>query len=257
MYPDLFGIHDFSYIFMIIVGVIAAAVLLLVFLSKKGLKEGSYLDLLVVVVLTVLVGVIFAILFENVYEAIKHAVYHEPQAWTFAMTFYGGLIAGVPTFILLYKYYYLRHNKPIISEIVVIAPGCITLAHAFGRIGCFMAGCCYGLPTNSSWGMYFPVHQQTLIPTQLIEAVFLFMLSAGLIYFAFKWNFAYNFVIYIGFYAVFRFILEFFRGDERGQLAGLSPSQYICIVLVLLACPVYVLLNKKVAPSLKEFDNEI
>ena len=63
--------------------------------------------------------------------------------------------------------------------------------------------------------------------------------------FAFKYSFKYNFTIYMVFYGVFRFIIEFFRGDERGQLAGLSPSQYWCILLVVLAFPVYLLLKKK------------
>ena len=257
MYPDLFGIHDFSYIFMIIVGVIACAVVLVVFLHKHGLKEGSYLDLLIVLVTTILVGIIFAMLFENVYEAIKHAVNHEPQKWTFGMTFYGGLIVGVPTFILMYRFYYLRHNEPILHEIFVIAPACITIAHAFGRIGCFMAGCCYGIHTTEDYGMFFPVHNDTLVPTQLIEAIFLFILTAVFLVLAFKWNYAYNFVIYAGFYGIFRFIIEFFRGDERGQLAGLSPSQYICLLLIIGSVPIYLFLRKYVAPKLKEADNEI
>lgn len=258
MYPDLFGIHDFSYIFMIILGVIALSVLLVIYLKHKGLKKESYLDLLIVVMVTIFVGVLFAMLFENVYEAIKHAIYNEPQKFTFAMTFYGGLITGIPTFILMYNLYYLKHNPPVMKDILVIAPACISLGHAFGRIGCFMAGCCYGIEVHSGWGMHFPTHNnQYLLPTQLIEAIFLFGLSAILIFLAFKFDFAYNFVIYCGFYGIFRFIIEFFRGDERGQLAGLSPSQYWCIVLVLITVPLFFYLRNRSLKEGKELKNEI
>lgn len=256
MYPDLFGIKDFSYIFMIIIGVIAASVLLIIYLNKKGLKEKSFLDLLVVVIGTVLVGVIFAMLFENVYEAIKHAINGTKQEWTWGMTFYGGLIAGVPTFLLLYKFYYLRHNEPILKHILVIAPASISLGHAFGRVGCFLAGCCYGIETEPGQGVLFPGHTHEVVPTQLIEAIYLFILAGALIALAFKKDFAYNFVIYMGFYGVFRFIIEFFRGDERGQLAGLSPSQYVCILMVIGCFFVYSLFKKKIFVE-KENHNEI
>ena len=257
MYPDLFGIEGFSMTFMIIIGVIAASVLLIVYLHHCGVKESTYLDLLILIVGTVLAGVMFAILFENLYEAIKHQVKNEPQKWTWAMTFYGGLVAGVPTFLLLYKFYYLRHNEPIMKHILVIAPACITLGHAFGRIGCFLSGCCYGIEVDPGHGILFPGHTHEVLPTQLIECVYLFIMSTILIFLAFKRNFEYNFVIYMVFYGIFRFILEFFRGDERGQLAGLSPSQYWCIVMLVGSIFIYWLFKRKIFVEKENNVNEI
>ena len=257
MYPDLFGIEGFSMTFMIIIGALAAAGLLFFFLFKKGVPTSSFVDLAIVVIATVFMGVVFAILFENTYEAIKHSLNKEPQAWTWGMTFYGGLLGGVITFLLVYRLYYLRHNEPIMDKLVVIAPGCITLGHAFGRIGCFLSGCCYGIECDPSVGVIFPGHTHAVIPTQLIEMIFLFSLTAVLVIFAFKYNFLYNFVIYVGFYGVFRFIIEFFRGDERGQLAGLSPSQYWCIILVVGAFPLYALLKKLFGNRKEASDDEI
>lgn len=244
MYPNLFGINGFSMVVMIFVGVIAAAVLLFFFLKKQGVPKSSFLDMLIVIVGTMLMGIIGTILFENMYEAIKAAIYHTIPKWTWGMTFYGGLIFGVPTFILIYKFYYLRHNDPVMKHVLVIAPACISLGHAFGRIGCFLSGCCYGIETDSNIGVLFPGHTHKVLPTQLIECVFLFLLAALLIFTAFKWNFLYNFIIYLSFYGIFRFIIEFFRGDERGQLRGLSPSQYICIIAVLITVPLYFYLKK-------------
>lgn len=244
MYPDLFGINGFSMVVMIFVGVIAAAILFFIYMFKRGFKKDSILDMSIVIIGAVFFGIIGTILFENLYEAIKHAIYHTNQSWTWGMTFYGGLVFGVPAFVLIYKFYYLRHNEPIMDRILVIAPACISLGHAFGRIGCFLSGCCYGIETDSDIGVLFPGHFHKVLPTQLIESFFLFFLAAFLIYMSFKRNFLYNFLIYLGFYGIFRFIIEFFRGDERGQLAGLSPSQYWCILIVIICVPLYFFLRK-------------
>ena len=257
MYPDLFGISGFSMTFMIIVGVVAASILLFVYLHKKGVRSNSIIDLSIVIISAVFFGIIFAILVENVYEAIKHSVNGQPQKWTWAMTFYGGLLGGVPAFLLTYKFYYLRNNKPILKDIIIIAPASITLGHAFGRIGCFLSGCCYGIETDAQSGVVFPGMDHPVVPTQMIESVFLFTMTVVLALFAFKYNFTYNFVIYVVFYGIFRFIIEFFRGDERGQLAGLSPSQYWCILLILLAYPLYILFKKKFKNQSEERNDEI
>ena len=253
MYPNLFGIEGFSMVVMILVGVIAAATLFFIFLKKIN-KKISYLDLSIVIIATVFVGIVFAILFENAYEAIKHSINGEYSRWTWGMTFYGGLFGGVIAFILMYRFYYLKNNEPIFNEILVIAPACISLGHAFGRIGCFLSGCCYGIETHTSLDVYFPIHNHSYLPTQLIEMTFLFLLAALLSLLAFKRITSYTFIIYLASYGVFRFVIEFFRGDERGQLMGLSPSQYWCILLVVGTIPLFFLLKKL---FLKEKDNAI
>lgn len=253
MYPHLFGIEGFSMVAMILLGVIAASILFFIYLKKTKIKVG-YLDLGVVIVATVLVGVIFAILFENIYEAIKHSIHGEYAHWTWGMTFYGGLFGGVITFILMYRFYYVRTNEPIFGEILKIAPACITLGHAFGRIGCFLSGCCYGIETHTALDVYFPIHNHSYLPTQLLEMGFLFLLSAVLAFLAFKKITKYTFIVYMLSYGIFRFVIEFFRGDERGQLAGLSPSQYWCILLIVGTIPLYFLLKNKI---FKEKENAI
>lgn len=255
MYPNLFGIDGFSMVVMILLGVIAASVLFFIYLHKAGVNKKSFLDLGIVIIATAFMGIVFAILFENVYEAIKASINGLVPHWTWAMTFYGGLIGGVATFILMYRFYYLRHNEPIFDYILRIAPACIALGHGFGRIGCFLSGCCYGIETHTSWDIYFPIHDHAYLPTQLFEMAFLFILSALLAFLAFKKITDYTMLIYMGGYGTFRFIIEFFRGDERGQLAGLSPSQYWCIVIVLAIVPVYFILKKYFFN--KEKENEI
>ena len=257
MYPDLFGISGFSMTFMIIVGVVAASILLFVYLHKRGTSSNQFLDLSIVIVATVFVGVVFAILVENVYEAIKHSVQGEPQAWTWGMTFYGGLAGGIPTFLLMYKYYYLKHGEPVLKNIVIIAPACITLGHAFGRIGCFLDGCCYGKPTTSWIGVKFPLLPEPVIPTQLIESAFLFLLTGILLMLVLVFKFKYTFIVYLGSYSIFRFIIEFFRGDDRGNFLGIfSPSQVWSMFIWVIIVPFFFVLKKLVFVEKKPDDKE-
>ena len=257
MYPNLFGIEGFSMTFMIIVGVLAAGALLFIYLHKNKVNHTAFLDLGIIIVITVFFGIVFAILVENAYEAIKATSLGKYPQWTWGMTFFGGLLGGIPAFLLSYKFYYLKHNEKILDKVVIIAPACITLGHAFGRIGCFLSGCCYGIETDAANGVLFPGMDHYVVPTQIIESLFLFSITVVLAALAFKRHFHYNFVIYCVFYGVFRFIIEFFRGDERGQLAGLSPSQYWCIVLVLLAFPLYVFLKYKMPAQVEDLSDEI
>ena len=231
MYPDLFGVPGLTMNIAMIVGIVACLILAFVYLKKKGLSKDSYLDFALLVIVTLIAGIVFAVVIENVYEAIKHAVENTPQAWTWSSTFYGGLFGGVVTFLLVYFLYYTKHNSPLLKDVLVIAPASISLAHAIGRIGCFLNGCCYGKETEEWHGILFPGHTHKVIPTQLFEAIFLFVLAGFLIFLAFKGVTKYTLIIYMFAYSIFRFIIEFFRGDERGQLSGLSPSQYWCLIM--------------------------
>lgn len=231
MYPDLFGIKDFSYTLMMVIGFIVAF-LVAFFYLKKTIKL-NVLDFLIVVLTTLIAGIVFAILFENLYEAIKHSINGENQKFTWGMTFIGGLFGGVVIFILMHKYYYMKSNQSIMKEVLKIAPVSICYAHACGRIGCYLAGCCYGKVTNSSIGVLFPGMTQKVIPTQLIEMGFLLLLGTILLILTIKKITVYEMPIYLLSYSIFRFIIEFYRGDERGQIGSLSPSQYWCLLLFL------------------------
>ncbi|MCQ2087188.1 MAG: prolipoprotein diacylglyceryl transferase [Bacilli bacterium] len=235
MYPDLFGIPDFSYTLMIVIGVIACLICLVVFLKKRGYKKNTIIDILACTLFTIAIGVVGAIIFQNVYDLISDpANYH----FSFKMTFYGGLIFGIVAFILLFNFYVKKHNNIRIREIAYIAPLCITSAHAFGRIGCLLAGCCYGAESHSWVAIDFPGLGERL-PTQLFEAIFLFVLSGVLIYLIFKTKFKWTLHLYLASYSIFRFIIEFFRDDAArgGTLFGLYPSQVICIVVWIVFVP--------------------
>jgi phosphatidylglycerol:prolipoprotein diacylglycerol transferase len=182
-------------------------------------------------------GVLFAILFQALYDL----------KWEWKLTFYGGLFGGVLGFLLTYFLFIKKDSTLRMDEVVKIAPPAITLAHAFGRIGCFLDGCCYGKPTDSWIGVKFPFLPEPVIPTQLIESGFLFLLTALLLVLILVFKFKYTFIVYLGSYSIFRFIIEFFRGDDRGNFLGIfSPSQVWSIFIWIIIVPFFFVLKKLV-----------
>lgn len=241
MYPDLFGIPNSSYLIMLVLGFIAAIVILIVYLKKTGVARNGIIDACACSLFAISLGITGAILTQNLYDVIKNP---STYVWTWAMTFYGGLIFGTGGFIFLFWFITKDSHSVSIKSILIIAPACITMAHAIGRIGCFLAGCCYGIELENGL-QCSAVDSAKHLPTQLIEAGFLFILSSVLLVLAFKKQFKYAFPLYMSAYGIFRFVIEFFRADERGAFViGLSPSQFWCCVIIVLVIPTYFLLNR-------------
>lgn len=239
MHPKLFGFLE-SYTTMILIGLVAAF-LLLFFYFKKRLDKNAMIDLLLNGIVAVIGGIVFAILFENLYEWIK---YGSEYKFKLAMTFYGGLIGGAGCFLLFYFLYFKKHHNGIVKDLLICVPFCITAAHALGRIGCFLEGCCYGIASDAWFAIDFP-NIGKVIPTNLFEAVFLFILTGVLLLLVYKFNFKYTFPVYMLSYGVFRFLIEFIRGDERGAFVGpFSPSQIICMIMIVGAIALIIIEKK-------------
>lgn len=144
---------------------------------------------------------------------------------------YGGIIGGILTGWIYCKVKKLR----FLTYFDLMIPS-IALAQGFGRIGCFLAGCCYGKETDSHLSVVFqnsdfaPNHV-ALIPTQIYSSILDFLHFFILLYVA-KHKKAEGEVAacYLIFYSIGRFFLEFFRGDiARGNVGILSTSQFISI----------------------------
>ena len=154
---------------------------------------------------------------------------------SYGFVVYGGIIGGILT-----GYIFCRIKKlEFLKYFDLIMPS-IALAQGFGRIGCFLAGCCYGKETNSFFAITFTSSQFApngipLIPTQLISSVLDFALFFLLVYFEKKKRADGQVAgLYLICYGIGRFILEFFRGDiERGSVGTLSVSQFISIFILI------------------------
>jgi phosphatidylglycerol:prolipoprotein diacylglycerol transferase len=154
------------------------------------------------------------------------------QGLSQGFAFYGGLL-GFSVFAFLYA----RTQKISFIEILNRVASPLALAHAVGRIGCFLAGCCYGTHCELPWAVHNDIVGDNLHPVQLYESAALAVLGI------FLWKHETRRLrgevsspsagIYLVMYAILRFVLEFFRGDAtRGAWGPLSTSQWISLVLV-------------------------
>jgi phosphatidylglycerol---prolipoprotein diacylglyceryl transferase len=220
---------------------------------RRGLDGNRILDLGIYIIIAALVGS-KALMIVVDFEYFRQ---NPTDVLTLARSggvFYGGLIVA----FLVAVWYVRRHGLPVWPVGDAFAPG-IALGHAVGRMGCLMAGCCFGSPTELPWGITFtdpyaaanvgtPLHVP-LHPTQFYEAAAELGIFAVLLasersgrYFAGR-----TFWLYILLYGVARFVIEFFRGDPRGMLLGLSTSQFISLLIVPLAVVMLVRLSRRPA----------
>ena len=159
---------------------------------------------------------------------------------------YGGIITGILSILV-----YCRVEKlSFLTYMDMMAPA-VAINQGLGRVGCFMAGCCYGKPTDLWFGVVFPENSLApagirLIPTQLFSAFFDIMLAVFLILITRKVKYR-GMVsgLYLVLYGVGRFIIEIFRDDaDRGMVGPLSTSQFISIFMVIFAAGYLYFVNK-------------
>ncbi len=231
-------------------GIIACFGFLMYTMWKKNFNDEATDKILLIGIFGTGFGILSAALFQGLYN------YIDNPAGGFnlsGMTFIGGLIGGVVSFLGVYWLYIyviaprtkiklLQNNmNGTLTDALPFIPVGISIAHAFGRLGCFFGGCCYGM--EAEWGLYCAgsysngIYMQgpKVVPLQLFEMAFLVVLAVVMAVLYFKFRFNYNFGLYAIAYGVWRFGIEFARGDERGQFIGtaLSPSQFWSIIMVL------------------------
>jgi len=176
------------------------------------------------------------------------------------IVFYGALIGGAIALIIYCKGYKI----PIMPFADLFAPG-VAIAHGFGRIGCFLGGCCYGMQVNKShpFAVIYPDYSigappgVPLLATQLIEAACLFIIAAALsIIYKKTAGRGFTVCLYGIMYSIFRFILEFYRGDPiRGIYGPFSTSQYISIGIFIISLTLLCILFKSTRQKSATLDN--
>lgn len=148
------------------------------------------------------------------------------------LVFYGGLLGGI--FGALISAKYLNVKIEILEKCVVPY---IPLGHAIGRVGCLMAGCCYGFEYDGIFSVKNKVYFSTItyFPIQAVEAVLNLLIMQILLLYVKKERLRYNVLFcYLINYSIMRFCIEFFRGDkERGIFMIFSTSQWISIFIFL------------------------
>jgi len=223
--------------------------------ARRGLDANRVLDLGIYIIISALVGAKLLLLVTD-WSSFKS---DPSELLTLARSggvFYGGLLLAVAVAL-----WYIRHvGLPLWTTCDVFAPG-IALGHVVGRFGCLFAGCCFGKPTTKPWGITFtdpfaasnvgtplgvPLH-----PTQLYEAGAELVILLLLLWSERKGRpFAgRTFWLYMLLYAISRFVIEFYRGDDRGMVGPLSTSQFISVLLAPLAIVMLAWLARSAEPE--------
>jgi phosphatidylglycerol:prolipoprotein diacylglycerol transferase len=218
---------------MIALGIVAGMAYLIVAGKKEaGLTFDQANALFLFVFLAAVLGGKLFLFFEDPSEYIT-----DPRALFTGrgFVFYGSFLVAIPT-----MWWFFRKHRLSTYKMLDVMAITTCLVHMFGRVGCFLAGCCYGRPTGSGWGITFtdpacfaePLHTP-LYPMQIMEAGYILLVML-LLFFLKRHRRFYGqlFLAYLMLYAVGRFVLEFFRGDAgRGFIVEnyISHSQFIAL----------------------------
>lgn len=233
----------YGYGLMIAIGIIAAYILAERQAKKNGLEKDKVFDLVIWCIVGGFLGAKVLYIITQMKEILAGQTDVVKLATGFVV--YGGIIGGT-----LGGYLFCRKNKVSFLKYFDLAMPSVALAQAFGRVGCLLAGCCYGRETTSVIGITFhgsdiAPNGIKLVPTQIISSVLDLLLCLGLLLFAkvAKERKADGQVgaLYLMAYSVGRFILEFYRGDLiRGNVGTLSTSQFISIFLFIAGAAIFV-----------------
>lgn len=250
--PLFWNVHMYGV--MIAVGILCGFLFLLFACSRLKIDGGLVDFVFYNGMAAIVIGFGSAALFQSFYDFLEN-----PSAGfkiTGGITFIGGLIGGAAAFLIVYAFF-RRKLKGSLFDVLSVIPCVILVAHAFGRLGCFFAGCCYGKETDSFLGVKFPNLPNPVHPTQLYEAAFLFVMFGVCAYLLLRHRTRHNMSLYLFSYGIFRFFIEYVRNDYRGTgiVSFLTPSQFWSVCMVALAFLVYFLEKKYVKPYQSAVDS--
>ncbi len=246
MYPKLNigGLHISMYSLMLFIGIAAffATTIVITTKGENAVTRRTFNRTLFVSALGIAVLGVSAFVLNSLFHSIEKG-----KIVFGGITWLGGVLGAFPFMIFAIHKWIPKAKGNAVNFFSMLIPGMV-IAHAFGRLGCFFGGCCYGAATTSPIGVIYPEgshaaadypaadgRSMPLIPTQLFEAGFELIVYIVLLATRKKLG-KYNVEIWLIAYAIFRFTLEFWRGDDRGSTGfSLSPSQVICILMVVAA----------------------
>jgi len=245
VYPNLFSIGPLtvhSYGLFVALGFSVALLITLKIGKTQGIEGKRLVDMGFIMILTAIIGSRLAFVLIN-FSYYKDRPIDIFRIWEGGLVFSGGLVAVA----LVMGWYFRRHRLSFWQMGDLWAPG-IAIGQATGRIGCFMAGCCYGKPTDLPWAVVFTDPQSLaplntpLHPTQLYAAFSGFIIFVVLMFLNDRKQFQGQvFIWFLILHSTARLFMERFRGDERGLIPGTEMSITQLITLLVLFAAVAVL----------------
>lgn len=280
MLPVLFEIGPLninSYGLMIAVGFLTGLYFVQRDAAKCGMPPKVFADMAFIILPLGIAGTRLAhiVMYPEFYS------WNDPIGWI--AIWRGGLVfQGGPPLALAFVYYWFKkHGIPFWKGCDVLFPY-LPMGHGFGRVGCFLYGCCYGLPTDVPWAIparrvpwdisepvkgspAFLEHMSSfsdittqshwshaIHPTQLYSFAGLMVICAILLALRRYWNPYPGFTVpaYLVLYGIFRFVVEFYRGDHNPvHLFGLSDQQVFSVVFALIGVALFFYLRMRAAPK--------
>lgn len=245
LFINILGLNLPSYGVLIAMGVVVANIVAYFVLRQTKLDGNDFLILEAYGILGGFIGAKALYLFVSRdqidWNRVTDITYAN-QLMISGFVFYGGLIGGILFIFLAGKVHKINAMEYVRNFIFVIP-----FIHSFGRVGCFMAGCCYGRPYDGPFAVIFPKNSYALsgvklFPIQLVEAGGLMIIALLILVLRLRFQFFYTIELYFIVYGIFRFVLEYFRYDAiRGSWGAFSTSQWISLVFI--AIGVFVLIK--------------
>ena len=256
MYPDLFSIGPLTihtYGLFVAIGFAVGLIVTVKIGNAQGIKPQQAMDMGFIMILSAIIGsrLGYALINLSYYRDHPFDIF---KVWQGGLVFSGGLVAVM----LVMSWYIKRHHLSFWKMGDLWAPA-VAIGQSFGRIGCFMAGCCYGKPTDLQWGVVF-THPQSLArplniplhPTQLYSSLSGLIIFIVLMVLYTKKRFQGQvFLWFLILHSTSRLLIERFRGDDRGLIPGSDMSITQLITLLILIASVILLFVMK---SRKEKD---
>jgi phosphatidylglycerol:prolipoprotein diacylglycerol transferase len=251
MHPVLFSIGPLTihtYGFLVAVGAFVGLLVAIRGSDASGISRQQILDLIFMIIISAIVGSRLAFVLMNYTFFLERplAVF---KLWEGGLVFSGGFVLV----ILLVGWYIRRHRLPLWTIGDLLAPA-VAISQGIGRLGCLMAGCCYGKPSDMPWSLVFK-HPQALAPlhvplhpTQIYAALSGFLIFAVLMLIRKKKKFEGQVLLwFVILHSTSRLILERFRGDDRGSIPGteLSVTQAVTLLLLIAGVVFLVILSSK------------
>ena len=241
-------LYIYSYGLMVAIGFAAATLLAYKHANDFGINKERVIDLGIVMLICGIIGA------RIVYIALNFQYYIRNPMEIINLT-KGGLVwYGAFIFGMIAAAWFVKKNKINFWNVADLFAPYIALAQAFGRIGCFLNGCCYGsaVPSSLLLSVVFPAESISRYPTQIFSAIALLLIFVILRIWQKRRHF--NGEIFLGYgllYSMKRFGVEFFRGDNPKIIYGLTISQLISVAIFIVCSILFIYRYLKWKTSLK------
>ena len=249
MFPNLFSIGPLTlhtYGLLVAMGFIVG-ILVTVWIGKRqGFDQQQIMDMGIIIILCAIIG-----------SRLGYVIIDFPHFWNHPIDILkiweGGVVfSGGTILVILVMFFYIRRHNLAFWQIADLWAPAAAIGQAIGRVGCFMAGCCFGKATDLWWGVTF-THPKSLAPlNEMLHPTQLYSSLSGLIIFGIlmtlhtKKRFEGQvFLWFLILHSTSRLLIERFRGDERGIIMGIDMSMTQLVAILLLVAAVVGLFIKK------------